>query len=324
MGIQNDTRVLQNEQLQVEVVPGQGGRIVSILNRQAGIEFLTLPSTSARRSHKPGKWDRFEESPCAGVDECLPSIGACGLETPGGSIPDHGDFWRLAWDVTAFGRRSISMQATGFSRPLRFEKRLNLHASSLEIQYRIHNLQSAALPFLYALHPLFAVDPGDRIVLPAEVTSVRLESSNLSRLGAAGSFIEWPRPHASPTVDLSIAESISASRAEMFYTPRLKSGWCGLYRVQSGRGIVLRFDTQRLPFVGLWLCYGGWPDEASLPRQYAIGLEPTVSPWGTLNKALENAQAPVLGGNQSFEFGIVFDNVGREAQTYGAFVAACL
>lgn len=316
---------LQNHRLCVHVLPEEGGRITSFFDTESRTEFLLQPSESYVRRKPLGPWDRFENSACAGIDDCLPSVGSCGQDTPGGPIPDHGDFWRLRWDVVySPGSNSASMAATGYSRQLLFEKQLILHDSSLEIRYRIRNIADTPVPFLYALHPLFAVDPGDRIVLPHEVNSVRVESSRFGRLGVAGSTIDWPKPDgASSALDLSRTEAITASTAEMLYTCRLRAGSCGLYRAQSGQGIAVRFDTKQLPYLGLWLCYGGWPEDAALPRQYAVAFEPTVAPWGTLSAALEHNQAPAIAAHTCFKFSIVLELIGHEPVDYDTFAAQC-
>jgi hypothetical protein len=316
---------LHNERLRVRVMPGEGARIASILDIQSQTEFLLQPATPYDRPESLGLWDRFEKSACAGMDECLPTVTLCGPDAPGGPVPDHGDFWRLDWAVTAAPTGdSVSLAATGYSRPLFFQKSLRLHSSSLTISYRITNLSNAQLPFHYAAHPLLAIDEGDRILLPPEVCVGRLEGSRNNRLGPRGAIINWPRPQGTAsTVDLSRTGAVSDRTAEMIYPGPLHSGWCGLYRTRSRQGIAVRFDPQKLPFVGLWMCYGGWPEDESLPRQYAIAFEPTVAPWGALTAAWEHRQAAVLGPHASFAFNIVFEHIGPAPLTYDEFTARC-
>ena len=316
---------LHNDSLRVQILPEEGGKVASFFDVRTNLEFLLQPAQTLRPPRAFDPWDRFENSACSGIDDCLPSVGDCGPETEGGPVPDHGDFWRLPWEVVnSSGAHSLSLAATGYSRPLRIEKQFVLDDSSLRIHYRIRNLGDATVPFLFALHPLFAIDPGDRVVLPAEVSTLRVESSRLERLGSRSALIGWPKPFgAGSALDLSLTETASAAIAEMLYTDRLQSGWCGLYRSQSGLGVVMRFDTQRLPYLGLWLCYGGWPENAMGPLQYAVALEPTVSPRGTLAEALENIQAPVLAARESLEFEIEIERIGPNPVSYGDFVKRC-
>lgn len=237
---------LYNDSLRVHILPSEGGKVASFIDVRTNLEFLLQSDESFRQPGPFDPWDRFENSACSGIDDCLPSVGACSLETAGGPVPDHGDFWRLPWEVVSrSSSSSISLAATGYSRPLRLEKQFILHDSSLRIHYHIRNLGDSPVPFLFALHPLFAIDPGDRVVLPAEVSTLRVESSRLDRIGARHALIGWPKPFgASSALNLSLTEPASADAAEMLYTGRLQSGWCGLYRSQSGLGVVMRFNTQ--------------------------------------------------------------------------------
>ncbi|HKS72239.1 MAG TPA: hypothetical protein VJQ82_03520 [Terriglobales bacterium] len=274
-----DPVVLQSEQLRVAVLPKDGVRIASIVDRRSGAEFLLQPHASYRRVRASEQWEAFENSACAGIVDCLPSVGSCGAEAPGGPVPDHGDFWRLEWGATRASEDSIQLQATGYSRTLSFEKRLSLCETKLEISNQICNFGQNPVPFLYAWHPLFAVDEGDRILLPEEISSARIQFSRRERLGRANSVVAWPHPDAAnPTLDLSRVGSVADGTAEMLYTDRLKSGWCSIYRASIGQGLTVRFNPRQLPYLGLWLCNGGWPEDAARARQYAVAFEPTAAP----------------------------------------------
>jgi galactose mutarotase-like enzyme len=301
---QPETCLLQNAELAVTVLPAEGGRIASLVSRRSGLEFLTQARVD-RTPVAPSLKAAFRDGPCAGIEECLPTIGPCGEETEGGAAPDHGDFWQLGWDVTGTPDRAhLRLQATGFSRPLRFSKELSLEGSTLHIRYRVENLSSLPVSFLYACHPLFAVSEGDRVVLPEEIRQLELYYSLGDRLGAPGTAISWPR--SVEGIDLDVAGARNAAIAEMLYTDRLQRGRCGLYRAAAGQGLILSFDAAQLPYLGLWLCYGGWPDPGVEPLQYAVALEPTFAPLNTLLGAQRANLSPVLAAGESQEWSIAF------------------
>lgn len=313
--------VLRNGRLRALVLPHEGGRIASLLDTRSGVEFLFQSPGPYQRPTAPDLWAPFETSACAGVDDCLPTVSTCGAETPGGPVPDHGDFWRLSCQVLASAPDSATLAAEGYSRPLRLQKSLRLQADALEISYSIRNLSAQPVPFLYALHPLLAIDARDRLLLPPSVTSATLNFSHGGRLGKSGDTVFWPRPN--PLLDLRNTQPVSAGTADMLYTPRLLSGWCGLYRARSGRGLILRFDPNQLPWLGLWLCYGGWPNDPRLPRQYAVAFEPTVAPHGSLSEAIAAGQAPILSPHDQFEFTVTFEITEPHPISYEEFAAQC-
>ncbi len=319
----SDRIVLENGAIRVALLPGSGGRIESL--QGGGVEFLLQPSgsSSQRSSHgqlAPGL--SFQDGACSGIDECLPSVARSGIGSPDLEVPDHGDFWAIPWAVQGIATScAVTIAADGISRPLRFTKRLEVYPTSLRIDYFVQNLSSQPVEYLYACHPLFSIDPGDRIVLPASVASVRVESSAYNRLGTQGDSISWPITHkASDFIDLSATLSSNADTADMLYAGPLPSGRCGIFRSAVGRGITLRFDTAQLPFLGLWLCYGGWPEDSER-RQYAVALEPTVAARGSLENAIRDGVAPVLEPNQTHSWTIEFLIAGLdEAISEEAFV----
>src|ERR1700675_4850309 len=65
---------LKNSELSVEVLPPEGGRISSLKSLHSGMEFLTQ-SRRGGRYPKAGLDTRFQDGPCAGIEECLPTVG---------------------------------------------------------------------------------------------------------------------------------------------------------------------------------------------------------------------------------------------------------
>lgn len=288
------TIVLANSSISVSIVPAEGGRIGSLVSRGTGIEFLTQ-STNQNLHLKSGLDAQFQHGACAGIEECLPTVGICDDTTEGGPVPDHGDFWQLLWQVTAQSPQHAALAANGFSRPLLFQKTISLQENGLSLHYRVQNVGQRPTSFLYACHPLFAIEPGDRVVLPPEVETLQLTYSRTGRMGRPGNKVAWP----GNGLDTVLASE--AAEAEMLYTDRLSAGRCGLYRSRGKQGLILSFSPHAMPYLGLWLCYGGWPG-GSVPQQYAVALEPTTAPCGTLKQAQEKRLAFHLAPGEDFEW----------------------
>jgi galactose mutarotase-like enzyme len=294
---------LKNSELSVEVLPAEGGRISSLKSLYSGMEFLTQ-SRRGGRYPEAGLNTLFQDGPCAGIEECLPTVGRSGPETEGGPAPDHGDFWQLPWRLLASSDTHASMSAAGFSRTLHFSKQLTLEHNTLRVAYAVENAGSTVQSLLYACHPLFAVSAGDRVLLPSVIRELRLDYSKGDRLGVSGSVITWPTTKSGVRLDVTLGPE--AGTAEMFYTPRLQEGLCGIYREASAQVLEISFDTERLPFLGLWLCYGGWPSDGRDPRQYAAAIEPTTSPCNNLANAQRTNTAISLKAGETYEWEILF------------------
>src|ERR1700690_4239136 len=80
--------VLNNEDVELAVVPELGAKIISLRNLRTGREWLWHPLDKVKlfKNH-PG--DEFCGSPLAGIDECLPTILPCAWR--GRELPDHGE-----------------------------------------------------------------------------------------------------------------------------------------------------------------------------------------------------------------------------------------
>ncbi|HKU23945.1 MAG TPA: hypothetical protein VJQ54_00665, partial [Candidatus Sulfotelmatobacter sp.] len=99
----------------VTILPATGGKIASILWHEC--EMLQQPliyDFSRSRSM------RFDASDASGWDECLPSVAPCELTTTEGlvTVPDHGDLWRISWEILNATASTCTLRAQCFSLPL--------------------------------------------------------------------------------------------------------------------------------------------------------------------------------------------------------------
>lgn len=301
---------LQNETLQVDVLPENGGRVASIRCLRTGTEFLLDGSRyGAVAAFSAGA--PFEDSDCAGWDECLPTVSLSSSRSGELDAADHGDLWRRPWTILEQGPHSVSLTADCFSHPLTLTRRMHLEAAHLHCDYTLVNRSSTAQPFLYACHPLFAVDPGDDVLLPKDVQDVHLHFSRGNRVGVSGERLSWPLLRRGPEeIALQRAGSATDGSAEMMYVTSLQSGICALYRAQRQQAVVIRFSLESLPCLGLWICNGGWPEQHGHRKQYAIALEPTVAPFGSLAEAVAAHAAPLLQPGAEFRFSIDVEILG--------------
>jgi galactose mutarotase-like enzyme len=291
---------MQTDTLRVEVMPAMGGKIASLRWLPGDVELLQAPlAPYAPRTMEMG----FEESDASGWDECLPSVAACMVKTEPGvvSVPDHGDFWRLEWECEQAGNE-MRMAATGVSLPLRLERTLKLSGNALEVEYRVENAGRAAVEYAWSAHPLFAVEAGDRIVLPASVKQVRVEGSK--RLGRKGAVHGWPRcctaseSGGGASVDLSVAGDIQDGVGDKVFAEAPPEGWAAIERRRQGVRVEMSFDAHRTPWLGLWLCYGGWP-EGKANRQQCVAIEPCTAPVDSLAEAQKHGWARRLDVGES-------------------------
>lgn len=297
--------IVKTDTLEVTVLPELGGKIASLRykGRGPGLDLLQAPLREyALRT--PGM--AFDESDASGFDECLPTVSACTIAGAAGEVqvPDHGEIWQMPWAYDQRGERELRLTATGRLFPLRLERTLTVEGSTLRIGYRLENVGEVEAPYVWSAHPLFAVDEGDRIVLPESVKELKVEDSARNRVGAKGDVVAWPvaeTPHGG-MVDLSRAGKLSDGVGDKVYAVAPTDGWAEIERRRRGVRVRVEFDVERAPhlesYLGLWLCYGGWP-EGQANRQQCVALEPCTAPVDSLAEALEKGWAKRLAPGQA-------------------------
>ncbi|WP_263356124.1 aldose epimerase family protein [Acidicapsa ligni] len=279
--------VISSGDCSLTLLPALGGKISSL--RAGAHELLQAPlKPLAPRTQTMA----FSASDASGWDECLPSVGECIIETETGnaSIPDHGDLWRLEWEVLDIAADSATMRATCFSLPLEVTRTLLLSTTGsgwlLRAMYTVANRGNGFVPWSWAAHPLFSAQAGDRIVLPASIQTLKVEGSAGNRLGQNGDTTQWPIAKLADgsQTDLSVARNIESGIGDkLFAQPDANDAWCSLERPAIGLRLTVRFDPVLTPYIGLWICYGGWPDEAGA-KQMCVAMEPTTAPVDSLAK----------------------------------------
>jgi len=172
-----DAVVLENSSLRLTVVPELGGKIVSLIRKKTGHEFLLQPA-DPEQAYRPRSFgDKFEDYGPCGFDECLPTVAECLYsEEPfaASRLPDHGDVWCLPSSIETVAEK-IRLTTSFRSLPLRFTKEIQLRENAVRLGYEARNLSQSSVKFLWSAHPLLTVEAGAEIILPPEVKEVEVE-----------------------------------------------------------------------------------------------------------------------------------------------------
>ena len=297
-----DSFVLENGPIRLTVAPELGGKIASLIRNESGHEYLLQPA-DPERAYRPRSFgDKFEDYGPCGFDECLPTVAECLYpDEPfsASQLPDHGDVWCLPSSIEIVAER-IRLTTSLRSLRLRFTKELQLQENTLRIDYEGTNLSQSTVKFLWSAHPLLTTEPGAEIILPQEVKEVEVEWSRDERLGKAGDRCAWPKAseRSGRVVELNRVAPPSACTAEKLFTARLSEGFCGIFLPSKNESISFRFATRLVPYVGLWICQGGWPVSCA-DKQFTAALEPCSGRPDSLAEAIRRNECMVLAGNET-------------------------
>ena len=288
---------LSNASIEAAFLPELGGKMTSLKRTATGREFLLqLPQRTYR---KASYGDPFEDYDTSGFDECVPTVSGC--EYPDGrfagtALPDHGELWSMAWQCEE-RQGELWFAARGRSLPYLFRKRVRLENEAVVIGYELVSVSDEPFCYLWSAHPLLNVESGCRILLPAGTSRLLINSSHRNRLGVAGEECSFPVTEVDGrNADISVLGSRTERAADKLFAGPLAQGWGALYYPASDESIVYRFNAGVVPYLGMWICQGGWPDEDN--GHFTVALEPCTSRFDSLAEAINKQECELLPPGQ--------------------------
>ncbi|MCK1571891.1 hypothetical protein [Bradyrhizobium sp. 174] len=285
-----DTVVIENEAMRVCVVPSYGARVVSMVDKNSGREWMMqgLPSSNT------GEDAVYAAAEAVGWDECFPTVARWDAEGTvwGRQLRDHGYLWGCPWNVAA---RSDGAVTTFYSDGVfRFSRALSLTGRVLTAVYEVENLSDRELPYLWAQHGLLGVVASDRISI-AGVERVAATYLVVDGHILSAQTMAWPDTNGKLPFALDEVQPASRRFAGKFYAAHVP-----FRRASVGHdGAFLTIEWNEGLALGIWLNYGGWP-AAGGPHH--IALEPTTAPADHLGEAVRTETAAVVppGGRRTW------------------------
>jgi hypothetical protein len=283
-----DVLVLENSQVRISIIPSLGGRVWELLDRVRGRHWIWHREDAPLVASPSGAC--YDDVWAGGWEELFPNDAPADFE--GRALPDHGEWWTTAWTVAeASGGTEAVLRLVADTHVRKTsctkEFRLGGDDDTVHVSYRIDSREPDAFHFLFKQHLAIALTPFCELALPGgRVTAVDPAFGTL--LPGPGPF-DWPlaRGTDSGEVDLRRVPPAGTER-EFVYVTELPENWCGVDDVSRGASIRMRFDHQRLPFLWLFLSYGGWRD------CYTAVLEPCTNMPKDLAEAVRSGQSARL------------------------------
>lgn len=291
--------ILENQSLRVVVLPELGGRIWSILSKPQNRELLWHNPRIPPQSAPFGAV--FDNVWCGGWEEMFPSPAPGVIN--GEPYPDHGEVWCVPWEaVTASDAECVSVLLSCDARisAAHLEKRITLRGERprVEVSYSLHNPTWVNFPFIFTLHPAFAVTPGCRIDFPP--MTVEVDPTYLGTLTGVSSPFAWPNAtRDGNAVDLRQVAPPSSGEVYFFYGTGFNDGWCAVTDPENRLTWGLMFSPQFFRSCWVFATYGGWRN-----HHVAI-LEPSTSYPQQIEQAILNKTAAMLPAGATMETSVV-------------------
>ncbi len=292
--------VLENRALRILVLPETGAKVWQITYKPLDVDLLwNNPSVQPARQILHACYD---DAWSGGWDDLFPNDEAATLQ--GHAFPDHGELWTGDWHVASSQDNDSAGVRLSFKTPVSkilVEKTLHLRAEGaiFEIHYRLTNQGKSAIPFLFKLHPAFAVSPNHRIDFPP--MAVLLEPEFLGTLEGAPPAFPWPYAAlGGKLLDLRQVPDISSHALHFFYGTGLVNGWCGVTNCAIRLAAALRFDPEVFSSCWLFATHGGWRD-----LNVAV-LEPATGHPFKMERMIAGGRARTLEPGERLETTVLF------------------
>jgi len=277
-----DAYVLNNQQIEITVIPELGSRISSLKDLRTTREWLW---------HPPGKpklfrnrsGDNFAGSPLVGMDECFPTIAPCSWQ--GRNLPDHGEVWSSAWAVDGEAwQDGVVLTTTRLAiSPFDLERTIELQENEVHLNYRLKNRSATQELYLWAMHPLLRLRPGDHLELPASTRELLDGASWIDALDSVNPKGDCAKVFASPVTQ----------------------GLAGISNSKTGDRLEFEWDVAQNNTLGLWLTRGGWNG------LHHFALEPANGSSDALSTAAQNKSCGAIAGHGSVTWHVCL-RVGRD------------
>jgi len=250
---------LESEAIKLIVVPELGAKIVTMLDKRSGKEWLA--GAGGRKLRKVAYASDFAQADVSGWDECFPTVLACSYpgkgQFEGRFMPDHGELWSIPWEARV-GPTGIVCSVQGRALPYRFQREMSLaDERTFRFAYRVANEGEETWSALWCAHPLFLATEHTEIFLPGEVTEVLCVDGG--RKLQSGAIYSWPEGDDSlPYPIHRIGPSSSRDSRKFYVSGTVKEGRAGLIEKHTGASIELLWSPEQLPYLGVWVNEGGY------------------------------------------------------------------
>jgi uncharacterized protein DUF5107 len=276
---------LESGLLRADVAPTIGGRVVSLVEKTTGYDFLWRNQNLYLRALPADS--EYDPNFYGGIDELLPND--IPEKINGIDCPDHGELWTatLSW---RYDHERLVLEGRLAKCGLTYQREMSLRSDTpcLDFKYRLSNPTPQPRDFLWKLHAALVVRPDDIIDCPARKAQV--VDLAWSRYKTLAPF-HWPKLEGSPVNVVPAPDGTM----DFFYLYDLAAGEIAWRRPDRNLRFAYTFDQKVFPYAWLFASYGGFNGH------YTIILEPCTAMPISVNQAALKQQCSRLEPGQILE-----------------------
>ncbi len=289
---------LETENLICKILPENGCRLQSIVDKKSGREFMTLDMSEKFLPQFMG--GNYVEGDVSGCDDMFPTIDPMKFE--GGSragieYPCHGEVCRVAHQTEI---SNDTFNSSYKSDLLNYEYKKTISESEnggIKTTYSIKNIGSDDFRCMWAAHFMIAAEKDGFAKTPyAYGAKGEIMFDEHNEFGKRGDVIEVDK-----NALTSKEYAKDANAYKFFFLDKMSKGECGYFVPSINRTITLKFDKNKLPYLGVWMNNG------IFKGLYNVAMEIATSPFDKPETAIERGIDFKIAPNETFTFDFVVE-----------------
>lgn len=271
----NKALLLENDFIQMRILPHLGGNILSVFHKKSKTEILWNKNGLSREGS-------FDSSWFGGLDVMFPND--LPYRTKELNYPDHGVIWDKKMDYKEH-HHAVELHSKCTVTDCSIRINVSLEHNQISLKAIIANLGDRTIPYLFRFHPAFIVDNGDQLTMKPKKCYVD-QQANAPK--SKCSEFQWPYllMEDGEILDVSTICSKKIPR-EIFHHYALGESKFSIDRVKRGIQVQCKY-SEALNYLTY---YGAL---RMLNDSNICVLEPATSIPADLSAAIENESAKYL------------------------------
>ena len=266
-------------------LPRYGGKLVSLKDFEDR-EWLAQDKNTKYIAPRLG--NSYVDCEVSGADDMFPTIDPCYWK--GREYPCHGEVCRVGHSLKVY-EEYLEMEYSSLALGYCYKKAISEgNDGEIVVKYTIKNTGKEDMPCFWALHMMFAAFEGGEIFVNSDTeNTAEIMFDNTQKYGVRGDVITVSKEQLS-------SKALNGEAYKFYYLARLKKGICGYYDNVVKKGIALEYDSNKIPFLGIWMNNGGFKG------MHSAAIEPCTLPFDTPIEAIKRGHSQTLESGQKYSF----------------------
>lgn len=284
----------ETETLKAVFLPQYGAKLASLIYKEDNYEILAQDENKVYLPQS--KNSVYIENEVSAVDDLFPTIDPCRTGfADNAEYPCHGETLRFPHKYS-INENTLTMEFVSETFGYKFTKLVKEgECGGITVAYAITNLSDADFPCIFGLHCMLAAEKGGKVL-------------TFEKPGDAVMMFDEDGQFGKPLQKVALSDKMLVSdafdengNAYKYYLCKEKTtGKCGYYNPAIRKNIILSYDGNALPYLGIWMNNG------KFKGMYNAALEPCTAPYDSPVNAKEKGYNFIIGKGETYSAEITF------------------